>query len=557
MRGGTGLSARAPSSASFTALCAVLALALAGCTGAPEKSAAAQNREGPAGAPRSSGGPAAFAAFPERLLEDRTAMYPRVVRLRDGRIVLTVATSAGEGVTDVARFYESSDEGRSFRPMSEIRDPAAAEGRGGCCGSLLELPRQAGAQPAGTLLWAGTAGMKNHAPGRRPELRVWRSVDGGRSWAYLSSCASAPDGTPWDRGLWEPELTLDGQGRLVCYFADETQPGYDQALAQVASTDGGATWGPKTTVVAPGEHDRPGMPVVRRLPNGSYLMTYEMCGPAGSDSCKVYYRRSADGWTWGDPRDRGTAARTSDGKFLYHAPTIAWAPGGGPDGRLLLVGGLLRDHGGKLSRPASGSTLLVNTENGHGRWYEQPAPVHVTFSSQPDHDEVVCSNYSSSLLPLGNGSGVLEVATKRGSDGRCQAYVSAASLTTTPGEPKDGPYRVRNAHSGLCLDATGPGDALTQLPCDDSRPRQRWTVAPTGDGAQWLRNTRTGRCLGSGECPGGGWLLKRVAGNYYTPTLKADGRCLEVTDGAQSEGAVVRQSACNQRAPQLWRFEPR
>lgn len=350
-------------------------------------------------------------------------MYPRLIRLRDGRILLSVATSSGKGITDMARIYESSDEGRTFRQLSEIRDPAASQGRGGCCGSLLELPG-----PSGALLWAGVAGMKNRAPGRRAELRVWRSRDGGRNWAYLSSCAIAPDGTPWNRGFWEPELTVDAQGRLVCYYADETEPGHDQVISAAFSTDGGVSWGSRTVIVAPGRHDRPGMPVVRRLPDGSYLMVYELCGPSEGAACAVHQRRSADGSTWGDAAGRGGVVRTVDGGYLHHAPTLAWAPGGGPAGRILLVGGLLRDARGRLARPASGATVLMSTDGGQGRWFQHPAPVRVSFSKRPDHFEVVCTNYSSTLLPLSDGAGLLEVATKRSKDGRCQAHVSSAPL---------------------------------------------------------------------------------------------------------------------------------
>ncbi len=350
-------------------------------------------------------------------------MYPRLIRLRDGRILLSVATSSGKGITDMARIYESADEGRTFRPLADIRDPAASEGRGGCCGSLLELPG-----PSGALLWAGVAGMKNHAPGRRAELRVWRSLDAGRTWAYLSSCAIASDGTPWNRGLWEPELTIDARGRLVCYYADETEPGHDQVIAAAVSTDGGVTWTSRTVVVAPGRHDRPGMPVVRRLADGSYLMVYELCGRIEGVACAVHLRRSTDGWNWGAPAGRGAAVRTVDGGYLHHAPTLVWAPGGGPAGRLLLVGGLLRDTRGKLARPASGETILMSTDGGHGRWFQHPAPVRVAFSVRPDHFEVVCANYSSSLLPLSGGAGLLEVATKRSKDGRCRAFIATAPL---------------------------------------------------------------------------------------------------------------------------------
>lgn len=411
-------------------LAAVLMLTGCGVFGAGAK--------GGGGPPVGGGGaarPAVFTPFAERRVDDRLAMYPRLVRLRDGRIILGVATAKGDGVTDMARFYESTDGGRTFRTLSEIVDPAAGGGRGGCCGSLLELRRRLGAQPAGTLLWAGTVGMKNRAPGRRPELRVWRSVDGGRHWSHLSSCATADEGTPWNRGLWEPELAVDARGRLVCYYADETHPGHDQVIAEVVSTDGGVTWGSRTVIVAPGGRDRPGMPVVQRLPDGSYFMAYEVCGAA---SCEVHYRRSPDGWTWGDPGGRGAAARTADGRSLYHAPTVTWAPGGGPHGTILLIGGIVRDAEGRLSRAATGATIFANTGNGDGEWRAEPAPVHVPFPSNPEHSDIVCSNYSSSLLPMGEGQGLLEAATKRDEDGTCRAYVGASPRAPAEGAPSTG-----------------------------------------------------------------------------------------------------------------------
>lgn len=409
-------------------LAVAAALVVTGC-------AASEQRTGPGrGEPARGGASAApFTPFAERLVDQRLAMYPRLVRLRDGRIVLSVAAGSGAGVTDMARFYESADGGRTFRMLSEILDPAAERGRGACCGSLLELPRRIGAQPAGTLLWAGTVGMKNHAPGRRPELRVWRSTDGGRHWAYLSSCAIAPEGTPWDEGLWEPELGIDGRGRVVCYYSDETR-GPAQVIVEAASPDGGATWEPGTVVVAPGPDDRPGMPVVRRLPDGSHFMTYEVCGPTAS--CKVHYRRSPDGWTWGSPAALGTVARSAGGRNLYHAPTVTWLPGGGPRGTILLVGGVVRDARGVLMRPASGATLFANTAGGSGDWREIPAPVRVPFPAYPEHSDIVCGNYSSSLLPVGDGKGLLEAATKRGKDGTCQVYVAASAWAPPPAELK-------------------------------------------------------------------------------------------------------------------------
>ncbi|MFI0450831.1 RICIN domain-containing protein [Actinomadura sp. 6N118] len=547
----------APAVVRVTALLTAILLVANWCAGSDSKPPAPKKPPKPTAAGPAPEAAAQLVTRPERPLDDREAMYPRAIRLKDGRIIVSVSSSAQGGLTDLARFYESADDGATFKPISEIRDDRAAGGRGGCCGSLFQLPHQVGAQPAGTLLWAWTVGMKNKAPGRHPELRIWRSTDGGRHWSHLSSCASAPPGTPSDQGLWEPELALDAQGRLVCYFSDETRPGHDQTIAQVVSTDGGVTWGARTDVITLGGGARPGMPVVRRTPNGTYFMVYEVCG-RDQDSCKVHYRTSPDGWNWGDPRDVGTAVRTVDGKFLYHAPTVTWIPGGGPNGRLLLVGGLLRSENGKLSRPASGSTILVNVDNGRGRWYEQSAPVRVDFSARPDHDEVVCDNYSSTMLPVADGNGLLEVATERSGSKTCRAFVGTAAMQpAAPAPPKPGSYRLRNAGSGLCLDATGPGDTTRQLPCDARRPRQKWTISGTPDASLKLRNAKTGRCLGGPCATSPTWSVNQLTGMIYTVVAKASGNCIDVAGGSHTAGAAVQQAPCTGRAAQLWRVEPR
>ncbi|MEK8169340.1 hypothetical protein NKH77_04660 [Streptomyces sp. M19] len=46
---------------------------------------------------------------------------------------------------------------------------------------------------------------------------------------------------------------------------------------------------------------------MRKLPSGTYFMSYEICAAAGQYVCVVHYRTSADGWDWGDPRISATA----------------------------------------------------------------------------------------------------------------------------------------------------------------------------------------------------------------------------------------------------------
>ena len=515
------------------------------------------------------------------------AMYPRVIRLQhsgsaNDRLIASVSSSSGPGVTDMAQFFESTDGGTSFHPAGAINDAQAAGGRGSCCGSLFELPRQLGAQPAGTLLFATTVGMPN-TPDRQPAIRVWASRDQARTWTYLSTCAGAP-GAPADRGLWEPELSVDARGYLNCYFSDDSRAvtgshtGFDQTLAVATSTDGGLTWGAERNVVAiPSTATatyRPGMPTIRQLPNGSYFMSYELCGTGIPDSCEARYRVSADGWNWGSAQDPGTVASSADGKRLFHAPTVAWAPGGGPNGRILLVGDLVKDTMGRILRPASGSTILVNTGNGAGRWYELDAPVTVGFSANPDSAEIVCNNYSSSLLPSVDGATLLEVATRRRADGSCAAFFATGSAKGTgdaAGVAAGATYRLASLASGQCFDVTGgsgsAGTKLQQWTCNSLDP-QNWKLTSKGSGYFTLTSEQSGLCV---DVPGGSktkgvqvqqwtcnntstqqWRLVNVGRGAYNLVSKVSGLCLDVVNGATTAGTAVQQWTCNSTAAQLW-----
>lgn len=182
-------------------------------------------------------------------LSSADALYPRVVRLQhnttasvNGTLIAsftTFPTGAGSGQQDI---YSSPD-GNRFVRLSSITDPLFS--RGLCCGTLFELPVPIGSMPAGTLLWAGSVG--GDTPLQPMQIRIYRSVDAGVSWTYLSNCATGSV-TRSGGGLWEPEFTIAGDGSLVCYYSDETKPPNSQLIAQVHSTDG-VTWSAPGNVV--------------------------------------------------------------------------------------------------------------------------------------------------------------------------------------------------------------------------------------------------------------------------------------------------------------------
>jgi hypothetical protein len=328
-------------------------------------------------------------------LRTGTGLYPRVIRLAhsgsaNGRVIASVVTFSGNA--GIGSVYQSGDAGKTFRQIGSIADSAASGGKGMCCGTLYELPRKVGTNPAGTLLWAAAFG-RNITPNRRMTIRLWRSLDHGRTWTYLSTIAKATT----TGGLWEPELTVSADGRLVAFYSDETDSRHSQKIVRVRSSDG-RTWNSRTDTVAfTAKAERPGMPVVRRLPNGHYAMSYEACG---FHKCEIRLRTSTDGWSWGKATTLGTRPSVG-GRYFAHAPTIAPRP----DGSLLLVGQMLVTSGGSAAS-GNGRTLFVGTKGGAGTWRAVTAPVAV-----PDARNDYCPNYSSALLPAATGTSVLEIAT--------------------------------------------------------------------------------------------------------------------------------------------------
>lgn len=348
-----------------------------------------------------------------QLLRPDTGLYPRAIRLQhsgdaDGRIMAGVVTFGAQGIGAI---YESTDEGATFSQVGTVTDPDAATGL--CCATLYELPRQVGALPAGTLLWAASIGQDQARPARRMQIDAWASTDHGRTWSRLATIATAQN----DWGLWEPEFTVTPDGRLVCLFSDETEsPAHSQALVESVSSDG-QNWSERANVVALDDSSaRPGMPVVRNLPDGTYFMSYEICG--GSFGCTAHYRTSTDALSWGAVTDPGTAITTADGHRFAHAPTIAVRA----DGALLLVGQVLQDSTGATA-PGNGATIMLNTNGGAGPWTTAPAPVSV-----PGAYDNYCPNYSSTLLPTSGDGSLLEIATDYAADGACKAYYASAPM---------------------------------------------------------------------------------------------------------------------------------
>lgn len=261
---------------------------------------------------------------------------------------------------------------------------------------------------AGTLLYSGS-----FFSGNVPAIEIYSSNDEGAHWQYLATPIKAGDE---HHGLWEPEFTVARDGSLVMFFSDETDPCCSQKLVQMRTTDGIHWRERKDTVASTSQKDRPGMAIVTRLPNRTYFMSYEICGPVAH--CQVYFRRSPDGLNFGRAEDFGTKAVSTTGQYFAHAPANIFDTA---SRRILLVGQVLYEADGTVS-PENGRVLFTNgSPDGAAVWKPRAAPVEV-----PSAYDNYCPNYSSALMVTGGG--LLELASDYDAGHRCTSYFATLPI---------------------------------------------------------------------------------------------------------------------------------
>jgi uncharacterized membrane protein len=396
----------------------------------------------------------------------QSTLYPRLIRLGHAPHALQGSLLAKTG----NRLFRSLDEGRTFTFLTtvptvslEAGNPVPdkdAKDKERCCSTIYELPRKFGHFKPGTLLYSGSFFSDGV-----PAVEIFTSTDQGAHWQYLSTPMKSGDD---HHGLWEPAFSVTKDGSLAMWVSDETDPCCSQKLVQMRTRDL-LTWSPKQdTVVGPmhgptpaiapeastaipgsspgsaanpapapaapspataitpaltspaasptpaaATHrnpDRPGMAIVSELPNGTWFMSYEVCGP--TTHCQVYTRTSRDGWNFGDPASFGTRAVTTAGQYLAHAPTNIYDP---DTKQLILSGQVLYEHDGAVS-PRNGQLLFTNANlDGSGPWRTIAAPVEI-----PTAYDNYCPNYSSALMPT--ATGLLELASDYDAAHHCTSF---------------------------------------------------------------------------------------------------------------------------------------
>lgn len=490
--------------------------------------------------------------------------YPRIIKLSSAEnsnhdLLMTFAKSVGTDPSFLP-IYLSRDDGQSWYEISAIRSNTA--GWDIEAPTLFEVPVSVPGLNKGDLIAAGTSW--NVGDYSSQKIEVFKSIDRGRSWAYLSDCTRTRDlPNQWGHGIWEPSFVIAKNGKLQCYISDErpaNTPTNNQVIARYESEDGGKTWAEeKVTVVAFPDDPllRPGMQTFASLPDGRLVMSYELCRDAtdANHACEVFLKYSDDGLSWGALGTRGDLVATEDGRHMLHTPFVSWTPDGGEKGTLFISGQrvVAGPTGNKTVLEESGSVAFYNRNFGKGEWNEFLMPINVSPTGGYSANEPSCPGYSTPVVPIGSGEFVYAASEWLGIRNQCRVVVDRGMVPALA-------HQIVN-EGGKCLDVdtnvSRNGKRVQLWDCGIAAG-QRWILGSDGEiqslgkcldvDAQGVENetkVQLWECNNSGAQK---WIW-REDGSIYNPQ---SGRCLDVSGGRNESGNKLQIYDCNGLWTQKW-----
>ncbi|MFD1905848.1 sialidase family protein [Paenibacillus rhizoplanae] len=170
------------------------------------------------------------------------AEYARMIKLANGDWLAVTAIYDNNGYTKVSwggtrlQVFRSTDNCRTWSLMSTLWE----DGRDLDNGQFVQLTN-------GDILLA----MRSVRWQESYKLRVYKSVNGGANWSFLSTIdenngAPGALGNP-DKGVYEPHMQLLNDGSVAVMYASEKHvtenPSYSQIISQKISTNGGPAGG--------------------------------------------------------------------------------------------------------------------------------------------------------------------------------------------------------------------------------------------------------------------------------------------------------------------------
>ncbi|KAI1851985.1 hypothetical protein JX265_008209 [Neoarthrinium moseri] len=271
---------------------------------------------------------------PENYTDPRT-LYARTVQLSDGSLLATWENYSPEPPPVWFPIYQSLDDGVTWAEISRVEDQVYGFGLR-YQPFLYELPQAFGDYEAGTILASGSAIPTDL---NQTNIEVYASRDKGVTWEFVSHIAHGGVALPnnGETPVWEPFI-LTYDNTLIVYYSDQRDERYGQKLVHQTTTDL-VNWSDVVDDVAyPTYTDRPGMPILTLLPNGSYFYVFEYGGgPAIADYTFPIYYRIVD-----DPREIAGAADhyiSVGGNIPVSSPYVVWSSVGGDDGSIIVSSG--------------------------------------------------------------------------------------------------------------------------------------------------------------------------------------------------------------------------
>lgn len=247
-----------------------------------------------------------------KLKTDRTAIYPRIKRMADGRYILFV--QGGQIASRI--YYCTSDDLLHWSDTRILFEPYAvttSEGSDTRCFSTVDAVVLADGDLLAACSFRAAKGYK-HNVGCGIMLR--RSRDNGATWS--------DEEVIFEGTNWEPYLLQLPDGRIQCYFTDCLPATRNSGTSVITSTDNGRTWHGHMRVCRQYKYDDKGvriftdqMPCFRLLNDGKTLFGFlearlEPDGPQGSSiyTMSVVRNRGFDWQPLGEntagPADRET-----------------------------------------------------------------------------------------------------------------------------------------------------------------------------------------------------------------------------------------------------------
>jgi len=325
------------------------------------------------------------------------------------------------------------------------------------------------------------------------------------------------------------------------------------------------------------------MITVTKLPDSTYLATYEVVNAAGyafANASPVFFEKSPDGLNWGTTTSLGTPVERADGRGIGSSPTVTWVPTGGPKGMVVVASKWGLDAAGNLNfgdstvtfsvKVATAGTYTMNVRYANGTSGTSSHSVSVNGGTASSISYPKTADWGRYLwaqksVSLNAGTNTIRFGYSGTFAELDQIQISPSSTTPAP------EFRIVNRNSGKLLEifsaATTDGAPAGQWG-PTGNPTQVWQVTPAASGTFQLVNKNSGKLL---EIPSAStadgtdaaqwgptghatqrWSLTPNSSGYWAITNANSGKYLEIDACSTADGAVAQQWGPTSGLCQQW-----